>query len=90
MIYLNGGLANPAARLLMQFQMLMPAFAAMLLGMFFFKESPIYYKTNRTASRWFIYYYFFMTFAYLAVAVLGLVQPAQGLALSTIPADSSA
>jgi membrane protease YdiL (CAAX protease family) len=82
-IYLNGGLASPATKLLMQFMMLMPAFSAMLLGMFFFKESPIYYKTNRTASRWFIYYYYFMTFAYLAAAVIGLVQPVQGLALSS-------
>ena len=82
-IYLNGGLAQPATRLLMQFMMLMPAASAMLLGLFFFKESPIYYKTNRTASRWFIYFYFFMTFAYLAAAVLGLAQPDQGLAISS-------
>ena len=82
LIFLNGGLANPAVKLLMQSMMLMPALAAMLLGMFFFKESPIYYKTNRTTSRWFIYYYFFMTFAYLAVSVFVLVQPAQGLAFS--------
>ena len=81
-IYLSGGLAGPSTKLLMQIMMLMPALAAMLLGMFFFKESPIYYKTNRTASRWFIYYYFFMTLAYLVVAVLGLVQPAQTPALS--------
>jgi len=82
-MYLNGGLANPAARLLLQFQMLMPAFAALLLGMFFFKESPVYYKTNRSLSRWFIYYYFFMTLAYLVAAILGLVNPAQGLALNS-------
>ena len=81
-IYLNGGLAGPSTKLLMQFMMLMPALAAMLLGMFFFRESPIYYKTNRTASRWFIYYYFFMTFAFLVVAVLMLVQPTLGLAFS--------
>src|SRR5574339_10180 len=81
-IYLNGGLVQPTTKLLMQSMMLMPALAAMLLGIFFFKESPIYYKTNRTASRWFIYYYFFMTCAYLAVAVLWLMQPAQGLAFS--------
>jgi len=82
-IYLNGGLAQPATKLLMQFMMLMPAASALLLGLFFFKESPIYYKTDRTASRWFIYFYFFMTFAYLAAAVLGLAQPAQGLAISS-------
>jgi uncharacterized protein len=82
-MYLNGGLATPAAKLLLQFQMLMPAFSALVLGMFFFKESPVYYKTNRTTSRWFIYYYFFMTFAYLAAAILGLLRPAQGLMLSS-------
>jgi hypothetical protein len=31
-LYLNGGLTNPAAALLMQFQMLLPAFSAMFLG----------------------------------------------------------
>ncbi len=82
-IYLNGGLAGPATRLLMQCMMLMPALSAMLLGLFFFKESPIYYKTNRSASRWFIYFYFFMTCAYLAAAILGLAGPAQGLAISS-------
>jgi hypothetical protein len=50
-MYLNGGLVNPVAKLLLQIQMLMPAFAPLLLGMFFFKESPVYYKTNHTASR---------------------------------------
>ncbi len=80
-MYLNGGLANPAARLLLQFQMLMPAFAAMLLGMFVFRESPLY-KTKHTPARWFVYYYFLMTFAYLAVAVLELAQPGQGMALT--------
>jgi membrane protease YdiL (CAAX protease family) len=82
-MYLSGGLSNPAAPLLLQFQMLLPAFSALLLGTFFFRESPVYYKTNRTASRWFAYYYFFMTFAYAVAAVLGLVQPAQGLALGS-------
>ena len=81
-LYLNGGLTHPSARLMLQFQMLMPALAALLLGMFFFKESPIYYKTNRTASRWFIYYYFLMTLAYLAAAVVGSIQPALSTTLS--------
>src|SRR5512134_3651400 len=64
-LYLNGGLRHPAAILMLQFMMLMPAFAALLLGVFFFKESPVYYRTNRTTSRWFIYYYFLMTMVYL-------------------------
>jgi len=81
-LYLNGGLTHPSAVLMLQFQMLMPAFAALLLGMFFFKESPIYYKTNHTASRWFIYYYFLMTLVYLAAAVVGSIQPALSTTLS--------
>lgn len=81
-LYLNGGLKNPGASLMLQFQMLMPAFAALLLGVLFFKESPVYHKTNRTASRWFIYYYFLMTFAYLVGAVVVMIQPALAATLS--------
>ncbi len=81
-LYLKGGLASSSATLMLQFQMLMPAFAALLLGLLFFKESPIYYKTNRTASRWFIYYYFLMTFAYLAAVVVGFIRPALSTTLS--------
>ncbi len=36
-LYLNGGLNNPATMLMLQFQMLLPAFSAMFLGVFFFK-----------------------------------------------------
>jgi membrane protease YdiL (CAAX protease family) len=75
-LYLNGGLKNPVASLMLQFQMLMPAFSALLLGVFFFKDSLVYYRTNRTASRWFIYYYFLMTIAYLAGVIAVLAQPA--------------
>jgi CAAX protease family protein len=82
-LYLNGGLKKPGAGLMLQFQMLMPAFAALLLGVFFFKESLVYHKTNRTASRWFIYYYFLMTFAYLVAAVLAMIQPALARTLSS-------
>ncbi len=81
-LYLNGGLTHPSAALMLPLQMLMPALAALLLGMFFFTESPIYYKTNRTASRWFIYYYFLMTFAYLAAAIVGSIRPALVTTLS--------
>lgn len=74
-LFLNGGLKSPGASMMMQFQMLMPAFAALVLGMFFYKESPIYYKTNRTASRWFIYYFFLMAIAFLGAAVMAMIRP---------------
>ena len=81
-LYLNGGLKNPGASLMLQFQMLMPAFAALLLGVFFFKESLVYRKTNHYASRWFIYYYFLMTFAYLIAAIVAMTQPALATTIS--------
>lgn len=64
-LYLNGGLNNPATTMMLQFQMLLPAFSAIVLGAFFFKESPIYFKTNRRTSRWFVYYFMVLTFLYL-------------------------
>jgi membrane protease YdiL (CAAX protease family) len=83
-LYLAGGLAKPGAGLLLQFQMLLPAFSAMLLGTFFFKDSPIFYRTNRGASRWFVYFYLVLTGLYLAGVVASLVQPDLGITLSSV------
>lgn len=83
-LYLNGGLANPATMLLLQFQMLLPAFSAMFLGVFFFKESPIYIKTNHRTSRWFVYFYFLLTFFYLLGAIVALAQPEQAAAITSL------
>ena len=83
-LYLNGGLSNPATMLLLQFQMLLPAFSAMFLGVFFFKESPIYHRTHRSASRWFVYYYFALTTVYLIGAVAALAQPDQTATFSSL------
>lgn len=73
-ICLNGGLANPATPLLLQFQMLLPAFSAIILGVFFFKESPLYRYTNRGITRWFVYFYIFLTFLYLIGSIIALIQ----------------
>src|SRR5512135_940907 len=81
-IYLRGGLTNPATRLLLQFQMLLPAFSAILLGAFFFKDSPIFYRSNRGASRWFVYFYFFLTGLYLVGSIISLIQPDLGTTIS--------
>ncbi len=83
-LYLNGGLSNPATILLLQFQMLLPAFSAMFLGAFFFTESPIYHRTNHRASRWFVYYYFLLTFFYLLGAIAALAQPNKAVTLSSL------
>jgi hypothetical protein len=72
---LNGGLTRPGNTLLLQFQMLLPAFSAMLLGAFFFKDSPIYYRNNHGASRWFVYFYFLLTGLNLIGCIVSLIQP---------------
>jgi len=74
-IYLTGGLTNPGTKVFLQFQMLLPAFSAMLLDVFFFKDSSIYYRSNRAASRWFVYFYFLLTGLYLVGSVLSLIKP---------------
>lgn len=79
---LNGGLSHPAAAMVLQFQMLLPALAALLPGMFLFKDSPVYHKTNRTTSRWFIYYFFLMSLAYLAAVVVVFFRPELSATLS--------
>jgi len=83
-LHLTGGLANPGAKLLLQFQMLLPAFSAMLLGAFFFKDSPIFYRVNHSASRWFVYFYFLLTGLYLAGAIVSLIQPDLGTTLASL------
>ena len=83
-LYFIGGLANPNTKLLLQFQMLLPAFSAMLLGAFFFKDSPIFYRANHGASRWFVYFYFLLTGLYLAVAIVSLIQPDLGTTLASL------
>jgi membrane protease YdiL (CAAX protease family) len=81
-LYLNGGLTSQSTAVLLQFQMLLPAFSAMLLGAFFFRESPIYYRSNRTASRWFVYFYLSLTVLYLIGVIASLIQPGQTATIS--------
>jgi len=83
-LYLIGGLTNPAAALILQFQMLLPAFSAMLLGAFFFKESPIHYQTNHRTSRWFVYYYLVLTVLYLLGVIAALILPEQAITITSL------
>jgi membrane protease YdiL (CAAX protease family) len=65
--------------------MLIPAFVALILQMFFFKESPIYFKTYKEKPR-FIFYAFMvltLTYAFLvlfAISFLELRHIFQGIA----------
>lgn len=83
-IYLTGGLANPSTQLLLQFQMLLPTFSAFLLETFFFKDSRIFYRSNRGAARWFVYFYFLLTSLYLLGAIISLWQPAMATTLTAL------
>jgi membrane protease YdiL (CAAX protease family) len=56
----------------------------MFLGAFFFNESPIYYQTNRSTSRWFVYFYLLLTFFYLLGAIVALIQPDQAATLTSL------
>jgi uncharacterized protein len=83
-LYLNGGLKSPSVSITLQLQMLLPAFSAMLLGMFFFKNSPIYFKTNHSASRWFVWYFLIFTVLYIAAAAVSFVKPDLTQILSSV------
>lgn len=83
-IYLSGGLANPGTQLLLQFQMLLPTFSALLLGAFFFKDSPLFYRSNRSPARWFVYFYFLLTGLYLIGAIVSLLQPGLATILTSL------
>lgn len=82
-LYLHGGLANPAASVVLQFQMLIPAASAIFLGLFFFKDHPLYYRTNRSPSRWFVYYYLLFTIVYGAAILYLFTHPAKVQTISS-------
>jgi len=83
-LYFAGGLANPSTMMLLQLQMLLPAFSALLLGTFFFKDSPIFYRSNHGPSRWFVYFYFLLTGLYLVGAIVSLIQPEMVASLTSL------
>jgi membrane protease YdiL (CAAX protease family) len=82
-IYLHGGLDTPGMVSVLQLQMLLPAFSAILLGLLFFPESPIYRRRPAGRGRWFYYYFLLLTLVY-ALGALGMwLAPTPG---ATTPA----
>jgi membrane protease YdiL (CAAX protease family) len=78
LIYWHGGLGSPGAMSVVQLQMLFPAFSAILLGMFFFPESPLYQKRPAGRGRWF-YSFFLLLTIISALGILGAyLGPTQG------------
>lgn len=81
-IYLRGGLGAPGALTVLQLQMLMPAFSAIVLGLFFFQESPIYRGRSAGRGRWFYYYYIVLTIVYAVGTLVVWVAPAQEMTIA--------
>jgi membrane protease YdiL (CAAX protease family) len=77
-IYLHGGLGTPGMVSVLQLQMLLPAFSAILLGLLFFPESPIYHSRPAGRGRWFYYYFLLVTVIYALGALGAWLAPAQG------------
>ena len=74
-IYLRGGLANPGMTTVLQLQMLLPAFSAIVLGLFFFPESPIYHSQPAGRGRWFYYYFLVLTVIFALAALWVSLAP---------------
>jgi membrane protease YdiL (CAAX protease family) len=84
-IYLRGGLGTPGMVSILQLQMLLPAFSAILLGLLFFPESPIYRGRPAGRGRWFYYYFLLLTLLY-ALGTLGIWLAPQGGTITTLAA----
>jgi len=74
-IYLRGGLRIPGIVAALQLQMLLPAFSAIVLGLFFFPESPIYRRRPAGRGRWFYYYFLLLTLIYALGTLLIWLSP---------------
>ena len=86
-IYLRGGLRVEGIVTVLQLQMLLPALSAIVLGLFFFAQSPIYRGRPAGRGRWFYYYFLLLTVIFAAGALGVWMAPSQqAIALvSTIP-----
>jgi membrane protease YdiL (CAAX protease family) len=86
-IYLRGGLGSTGIVAALQLQMLLPAFSAIVLGLFFFPESPIYRGKPAGRGRWFYYYFLLLVLIYALGTLAIWLSPSQSLiaVLATIP-----
>lgn len=83
-LWLAGGLAHPAVLLVLQLQMLLPAFGAIVLGMFVFRHGPLAYLRAPGRPRWFYSYFLALTVLYAVLAIAGLLLPGQAMTFTAI------
>jgi membrane protease YdiL (CAAX protease family) len=86
-IYLRGDYDSLLTMSLIQLSGLMPAFSAILLGVFFFPESPIFRKRSTGRGRWFYYIFLAITVIFALVVLIQWFVPVQG-AISTLIANA--
>ena len=86
-IYLRGGLRIPGIVATLQLQMLLPAFSAILLGLFFFRESPLYRSKPAGRARWFYYYFLLLRLIYVLGTLAIWLTPSPSLiaVLASVP-----
>jgi hypothetical protein len=68
--YLETGL-NPMG-------MFFPAFSALLLQLFVFKDSPLYFRTHKDKTRWVFYSFLLLTVLYGIITLLALTSSCCG------------
>src|SRR5512146_2551893 len=78
-IYLRGGRDAPGVGNTGLLTGMVPAFVAILLGLFFFPSSPIYYKRPAGRGRWFYYFFLLYTALHAAGAVCTWLDPSEGM-----------
>jgi membrane protease YdiL (CAAX protease family) len=76
--YLQTGL-NPLG-------MFFPAFSALFLQMFIFKDSPIYFRTYKDSTRWVFYSFFIVMILNGGITLLALTTPIRPMILQGISA----
>ena len=82
-MYLRGGRDVPGAGNTGVLAAMMPAFVAILLGLFFFPASPIYYKRPAGRGRWFYYFFLLYTALHAASAVCVWLDPSEKMNMVT-------
>lgn len=71
------GLDSPVSVVFLQFQMLIPAFSAIVLQRYFFKDSPLYFRSYRGRARWFFNLYLFFCVLFLGLVASNFFLPGQ-------------
>jgi membrane protease YdiL (CAAX protease family) len=79
-LQLGAGYGSTSTMIILQLQMLLPAFFAMFLGMFVFKDSPYYFRNpmpdgRADRARGFFYLYMILTLFFVALVALSILAP---------------